>query len=135
MMQDTLIGNRYRLQSKLGEGGMGVVYSAFDRLTSETVALKRVTVPDEKLLFASRASVGESGNVRLALAQEFKMLASLRHPNIINVLDYGFDVDRQPYFTMDLLEGAQTILDAGQSQSEKVRISPDERRPVSTTGI
>ncbi|HEX2570736.1 MAG TPA: AAA family ATPase [Polyangia bacterium] len=45
-------------------------------------------------------------SLRLALAQEFRTLASLRHPHIISVLDYGFDDERQPYFTMELLEGA-----------------------------
>lgn len=46
---------------------------------------------------------------RLALAQEFRILASLRHPNIISVLDYGFDQDGAPFFTMELLEGAQPL--------------------------
>ncbi|MDX1995750.1 MAG: tetratricopeptide repeat protein [bacterium] len=56
------------------------------------------------------------------MAQEFKMLASLRHPNIIEVLDYGFDDERQPYFTMELLENAPTILDAAQGRSQQERL-------------
>jgi serine/threonine protein kinase len=67
---------------------------------------------------APRSATGSSlpgtdeqvATMQLALAREFHMLASLRHPNIISVLDYGFDVARQPYFTMDLLPAAQTIL-------------------------
>jgi serine/threonine protein kinase len=43
-------------------------------------------------------------------------LATLRHPHIINVLDYGFDDQRQPYFTLELLENAETILEATQEQ-------------------
>ncbi|MCA9153055.1 MAG: serine/threonine protein kinase, partial [Planctomycetales bacterium] len=43
----------------------------------------------------------------LGLAKEFQILASLRHPNIISVYDYGFDEERQPYLVMELLEGAQ----------------------------
>lgn len=108
-----LIGKRYRLLDKLGSGGMGIVYSALDRLSGQQVALKQVTTPSDRLEFHSRAARTPP---RLALANEFKTLASLRHPNIISVLDYGFDDERQPYFTMDLLENAQTILDAGRDQ-------------------
>lgn len=72
-----------------------------------------MTVPGQQLQFAS---LGKNTDFRLNLAQEFKVLASLRHPHIISVLDYGFDEDRQPYFTMDLLDGAQTILAYGQGQ-------------------
>jgi serine/threonine protein kinase/tetratricopeptide (TPR) repeat protein len=49
------------------------------------------------------------------LAQEFQILASMRHPHVISVLDYGFDKQQQPFFTMDLLENAQTVLEAGQA--------------------
>lgn len=44
--------------------------------------------------------------LRVHLTQEFRTLASLRHPHIVSVLDYGFDRDRQPYFTMEFLEDA-----------------------------
>ena len=40
---------------------------------------------------------------RMALAQEFRTLAALRHPHIISVLDYGFVEQSQPFFTMELL--------------------------------
>src|SRR5215475_2335464 len=109
----TIIDRRYDLQEKLGEGGMGEVYRAKDRLTNQTVALKRVTVDGEQLQFASRPA---SADFRLALAQEFRTLASLRHPNIISVLDYGFDETRQPYFTMELLENARNLVDFGKDQ-------------------
>jgi serine/threonine protein kinase len=60
--------------------------------------------------------------LRLTLAREFHLLASLRHPNIISVLDYGFDDERSPYFTMELLEGAETILTAGARRPFEGRI-------------
>jgi eukaryotic-like serine/threonine-protein kinase len=112
-MQTDIIGNRYQLLQKLGEGGMGTIYRAHDRLTGETVALKRLTVSPEQLQFASMSDTKE---FRLALAQEFRTLASLRHPNIISVLDYGFDSDKQPFFTMEVLKNAKTIREAVQGK-------------------
>ncbi|MBC7870825.1 MAG: DUF2791 family P-loop domain-containing protein [Chitinophagaceae bacterium] len=106
-----LIGKRYRVLDEIGRGGMGVVYRAYDRLTGEIVALKRVTSPDKIRQFKLDSPL----DYRLSLAQEFKTLASLRHPNVISVLDYGFTdpkgsvLDRQPYFTMDYLENAEHI--------------------------
>ncbi|MFQ5421688.1 MAG: serine/threonine-protein kinase, partial [Anaerolineae bacterium] len=118
-----LPGNRYALQEQLGTGAMGAVYRAQDRLTGHTIALKRVTVPNKELAFASRMSIADNGgDVRLALAQEFRTLATLRHPHIISVLDYGFDDQGHPYFTMDLLENTQTLLDAGQEQPSATQI-------------
>lgn len=121
-----LIGSRYRLEAQLGRGGMGAVYRAVDRLTGEAVALKRVTTPTHTLQFAPRitddSDASGSSNLRLALAQEFHTLASLRHPNIIRVLDYGFDADGQPYLTMDLLDAPRTILEAGRDQPLAVKV-------------
>lgn len=114
------INNRYVLCEKLGEGSFGAVYRTLDRLTGNTVALKQVTSPPTQLMFSSR---GDGKRVDLALAQEFRTLASLRHPHIISVLDYGFDQKRQPYFTMELLENPKTILQAGENQSIQTQIS------------
>ena len=48
------------------------------------------------------------------------MLASLRHPNIISVPEYGFDEQQQPYFTMEFLDDAVDILsDSDQSSLER----------------
>ncbi len=107
--QPQIIGKRYVLGESLGTGGMGAVYRATDRLTGTVVALKRVLPPHHE----SFASTSNGQDYRLALAQEFRVLASLRHPNIISVIDYGFDDERQPYYTMELLEGSHTILEAG----------------------
>ncbi len=96
-----IVGIRYLLLSSLGAGSMGTVYRALDRLTGRIVALKKVsTSPDS----------------HLALANEFRSLASLRHPNIVTVLDYGFDAENQPYFVMELLENARTIREAARDQ-------------------
>ncbi len=134
-----IIGKRYQLLNQVGSGGMGEVWRAQDRLTRQPVALKRVMTATDQLVFDLRntwnldaitqkagtdtsPSSADSIDIRLALAQEFRLLASLRHPNIISVLDYGFDEDRQPYFTMELLENPQTILQKGRGQPLEYQI-------------
>ena len=109
-----LINRRYSLEELLGKGGVGAVYRAIDRLaTSEgqgTVALKRVLIPTEKLSFASQPFDNTQNHV--ALAREFQTLATIRHPNIISVMDYGFEQINgalRPYYTMGLLSNAVTI--------------------------
>lgn len=105
-----MIGQRYKLLDELGSGGMGTVYRAHDRLTKQLVALKQVHAGE--YLDSSEADDGND-EIRLNLAQEFRMLAALHHPHVIQVLDYGFDALQRPYYTMELLENARTIVDAG----------------------
>lgn len=120
---DIFISERYIIHDALGSGGMGAVYRATDRLTNETVALKRVlTTPTTgstpsplSMLSTPTSAVIEDFDLRIALAREFQTLATLRHPNIIDVLDYGFDNERLPFFTMRLLENAQNILVGAQA--------------------
>ncbi|HYO70229.1 MAG TPA: serine/threonine-protein kinase, partial [Archangium sp.] len=90
----------------LGHGGFGSVYLARDRLGG-LVALKQL----------------HPGPYRraLQLAREFELLASLRHPNIISVLDYGFDGQQRPYLVLEFLDGAQTLTEAGWEQPRKVQ--------------
>jgi predicted ATPase len=99
-----LIGKRYELGELIGLGGMGAVYRAHDLLTGNYVALKRVLNDNDA------GNMNE--NFRLALTQEFKLMASFHHPYIIEVIDYGFDESRHPYYTMELLENTKTILEA-----------------------
>src|SRR6185369_3714091 len=108
-----LFGRRYQTGKMLGQGGMGSVYEALDRLTGKTIALKRVTGLTDNQNFSSP---DDSLNFRLALAREFKVLASLRHPNIISVLDYGFDEQRQPYITMEIVKNAANFVEAARAQ-------------------
>jgi serine/threonine protein kinase/tetratricopeptide (TPR) repeat protein len=123
------IANRYRILERIGEGGMGTVFKVHDRLSSQVVALKCVTV-SEKLheQTPSTLSAGES-DMRVALTKEFRTLATLRHPHIISVLDYGFTTDlnptiSMPYFTMELLTGVDDIVSyaAGKSDQEKISL-------------
>ncbi len=95
---------RYKILGTLGSGSMGVVYRVYDRLTRQELALKQV-VRHETLSM-------DDDLARLSLIREFRTLASLRHPNIIDVLDFGFTDDQIPYFTMQLLSQTRTIQQA-----------------------
>ncbi|MEM1201979.1 MAG: protein kinase [Acidobacteriota bacterium] len=114
-----MIGRRYQLLERLGSGGMGAVYRAQDRLTGRHVALKQVTALDLEIGDAAdrhqihTMNLTDGSEDRLTLAREFRLLASLRHPNIISVLDYGFDDHQRPFFAMEVVDDPKTLLEAG----------------------
>lgn len=85
-------GTRYQIQSRLGEGGIGVVYRALDRQTNNVVALKVL-----------RESFAHT-RLQRRFAREAKALAALRHPNIVSILDVDV-ADGTPFLVMELLEG------------------------------
>lgn len=57
----------------------------------------------------------------LTLSREFATLASLRHPHIVSVYDYGFDAER-PYFTMEYLPQSRDVCRAAAAEPLAVRI-------------
>ncbi|MDX1994079.1 MAG: tetratricopeptide repeat protein [bacterium] len=115
-----LVAKRYELHEKLGQGGMGAVYKALDRLTGQIVALKQVTaLIDNPTMDTQQNTV----DFRVSLAREFKVLASLRHPNIISVLDYGFDEDNHPFVTMELLVNSREFVEAAEDQPFSTQVN------------
>lgn len=104
---------------------MGTVYHVIDRYTRQNVALKAVNTSSDKLIFGTRTphnTTLKDSDLRIALAREFRALASLRHPNVITVLDYGF-ADNKPYFTMELLEENQDLISAGEDLSKEEKLN------------
>jgi serine/threonine protein kinase len=90
------LGDRYLLQAHIGSGGLGDVYRAWDEQLSRPVALKRV-----------RITQGGAQTERSILEQTWReamTTASLQHPNIVTILDYGLDPEGA-YVVMELVEG------------------------------
>ncbi len=109
-MPSDLLNGRYEILYPLGAGGMGEVWQAADRLSGHTVAIKRVKAeePDEEH--------------RISLAREFSLLSSLRHPNIVSVLDYGFDAHDAPFLAMELVEGGVSLMDASLGRPTETKV-------------
>jgi len=122
-----LLGARYAVLEEVGHGAMGVVHRATDRLTGDTVTIKLVRRSSDDTL---GSSVPEDH--LLTLAHEFAMLASLRHPNVIRVFDYGFDSNFGPYLVMEHRPKVGTLRHAmrGPSRAQKLRLVIDLLRAL-----
>jgi len=91
-MKGVTLQNRYRIESELGHGGMGVVYRAHDTLLDRAVAVKVL----------SDSGLGTEGRARLL--REAQAAAKLDHPNIVAVYDAG-EAEDIPFIVMQLVEG------------------------------
>lgn len=86
------ISETYRILEKLGEGGMGAVYLA-----------EMIRLPKRVALKVLHFAADESAKARFR--REAEIAAAIRHPRIVEVLDYNFLDDGSPYLVMELLEG------------------------------
>ena len=117
-----VLGDRYRLIRPLGVGASAHVYVADDVHLRRRVAIK--------LLHPALA--GDEGFLRRFRA-EAQVVASLRHPNILAVYDWGEDAG-SPYLVMELLEGGslRSLLDRGDllSPEQAARVGADAARAL-----
>ena len=86
---------RYEITGKIGQGGVGAVYRAYDHQLSRVVALKRLLPPDESELDEAPDQL---------LAKEATLMSSITHPNIISVYDAGVDEDGG-FVVMEYVDG------------------------------
>ncbi len=86
-------GDRYEIGDRLGQGGMGTVYRARDRVLEREVALK--------ILRPDLADADAGGR----LAREARILARLEHPGIVPVHDAGTLADGRAFYVMKLVRG------------------------------
>jgi hypothetical protein len=106
----TTIAGRYKIESVLAPGGMGMVYLAQQTEVGREVALK---------ILSSRLAADE--RFRQRFESEWKTAASLRHPNILQVFDAGVS-DGDLYIVMPYIEGG----DLAKLIEEKGALEPDE---------
>ncbi|MFF6985004.1 protein kinase [Streptomyces sp. NPDC010273] len=92
-----VIAGRYRLEKRLGRGGMGVVWRAADQLLGRQVAVKEIAQDDS-------LSEEEARQQRDRTLREARAVAQLRHPHIIVVHDV-VEQDERPYIVMELADG------------------------------
>jgi len=106
------IGGRYRLTAPLGEGGMSTLWRAVDQQLDREVAVKIL-----------RPQYSADPGFAARFRQEARSVASLTHPNIVSVYDYGTDPDgATQYIVMQLVEGR----DLAAILKERGRISADD---------
>lgn len=95
---DRQVGNtwadRFEIRRRIGSGGMGVVYEAFDRKRRELVAIKTL--------------INLSPETLIAFKREFRSLVEIRHPNLIRFGEL-IHAEERWFFTMELLEGQNFI--------------------------
>ena len=96
----TVLQERYRLINELGRGGMGVVFLGRDQRLDRHVALKVILASGQ----ASSPSATMDSRVRTSFAEEARLGASLTHPAIATVFDYGFHHDN-PFTVFEYIEG------------------------------
>ncbi|HVW29272.1 MAG TPA: protein kinase [Polyangiaceae bacterium] len=91
---DVLGSTRFKLLRRIGQGGMGVVYEAFDEQHQATVALKMLSHVGAEDLYD--------------LKREFRLLADVGHHNLVTLYEL-FVEDVRCYFTMELVKGVDLL--------------------------
>jgi serine/threonine-protein kinase len=89
-----MLAGRYRLEKRLGHGGMGKVYRATDMSLNRDVAVKMIR--DE--FFADQKAIDK-------FRQESQFTGSFAHPNVVTVYDFGVEAGQRVFLVMELLEG------------------------------
>ncbi len=92
-MIGTVLSGRYRLEAKLGSGGMSTVYLARDETLDRSVAIK-----------VMHREMSEQADQLQRFRQEARAVAKLSHPNVVGVIDAGED-GGYPYIVLEYVEG------------------------------
>jgi len=92
-LSSTVLSGRYRLESKLGSGGMSTVYLALDEVLDRPVAVKLL-----------HREISEEADQLERFRREARSAARLSHPNLVGVIDAGED-DGRPYIVFEYIDG------------------------------
>ncbi len=99
LTQGEILRDRYTVIRQLGQGGMGAVYEAHDKVFDTSVALKQVTIN-----LTSTYDTKAQEMATLAFEREAKILAKVNHENVPHVKDYFTEGDGQ-FLVMELVDG------------------------------
>lgn len=106
-----LCGGKYTILKKIGEGGFGITYKAIQNGLNRTVCIKEYFLAGKCIRATHARTVCIQGvsekmfeKYRQAFVKEAKMLATLHHPNIVEVIDV-FDENNTSYMVMSYIEG------------------------------
>lgn len=106
-----LCDGKYTIKKKIGEGGFGITYLAIQHGLNRTVCIKEYFLagkclrePHSKTIMAQGSGSSVFEKYRQAFVREAKMLASLKHANIVEVIDV-FDENNTSYMAMPFIEG------------------------------
>ena len=91
----TTLGKRFRIEQRLGEGGMGMVFRATDTKTGQEVAIKTL-LPE----------AAKDPGLRKRFEREAQILRKIQHPNFVRFVEYGSSSSEPAYVVMELLDGA-----------------------------
>ncbi len=109
---ERVFNNRYRIESRLGNGGMALVYSGTDTLLRRRVAVKVL-----------REQYAADEDFVKRFSYEAQAAAKLSHPNIVSVYDFGTE-DAAYYIVMELVDGETLagLISAAQRIPERVAV-------------
>lgn len=113
----TVLNDRYEIEGSIGQGGMGAVYRARDRVTGNVVAVKQLRT-DSGAGFDSQEMLQRFEN-------EWQLLRTLNHPRIPRMLD-AFRTEQSGYYVMEFIQGKSMDSELKQYKSQGRRF-PEER--------
>lgn len=93
-MRNSVLGERYRIMDRLGEGGMAVVYVALDEKLGRQVAIKVL-----------HQQFADNADIRQRFEQEATAISAMDHPNILKVFDYSGRNSEQLWIVAEYLKG------------------------------
>lgn len=89
-----MVGGRYRLEGRVGEGATSDVYLALDLAARRAVVVKQLSVKGS-----------ESAEMRARFLREARAVSLIDHPSVVRVFDFGAPEDERPYLVMEALVG------------------------------